>query len=62
MAIRGWRGRIELHVWVGNPSLPSMKHCVCYSHYSLKGDKIGDAGAQALAEGLQHCFNLQKLK
>ena len=30
--------------------------------YSLGGNKIEDAGAQALAEGLQHCTNLQKLK
>jgi hypothetical protein len=30
--------------------------------YSLDENKIGDAGAQAVAEGLQHCTNLQKLK
>ena len=36
--------------------------CVYYSHYSLKGNEIGDAGAQALAEGLQQCINLQTLE
>ena len=30
--------------------------------YSLCENKIEVAGAQALAEGLQHCTNLQKLK
>ena len=30
--------------------------------YSLYDNKIEDAGVQALAEGLQHCTNLQKLK
>ena len=30
--------------------------------YSLYGNKIEDAGAQALAEGLRHCTHLQKLK
>jgi hypothetical protein len=29
--------------------------------YSLDGNNIDDAGAQALAEGLQHCTNLQML-
>ena len=39
-----------------------MSSCVCYSHYSLKGNKIGHTGAQALAEGLQQCINLQTLQ
>jgi hypothetical protein len=30
--------------------------------YSLYGNKIDVAGAQAVAEGLQYCTNLQKLK
>ena len=30
--------------------------------YSLEGNNIGIAGAQALAEGLQHCSHLQELK
>ena len=30
--------------------------------YSLWGNKIKDAGAQALVEGLQHCTNLQELE
>ena len=30
--------------------------------YSLRENNIGDAGAQALAEGLQRCTNLLKLK
>ena len=30
--------------------------------YSLRHNKISDAGAQALAEGLQHCSNLQMLE
>ena len=34
---------------------------ITYS-YSLKGNNIGTAGAQALAEGLQHCTSLQDLK
>ena len=29
--------------------------------YSLWGNKIDDAGAQALVEGLRHCTNLQEL-
>ena len=29
--------------------------------YSLLGNKIDDAGAQTLVEGLQHCTNLQEL-
>ena len=29
--------------------------------FSLDQNNIGDAGAQALAEGLKHCTNLQKL-
>ena len=31
------------------------------STYSLGGNNIGDAGTQALAEGLKGCANLQKL-
>ena len=30
--------------------------------YSLRRSNISDAGAQALAEGLQHCSNLQMLE
>ena len=30
--------------------------------YSLRENNLGDAGAQALAEGLHHCTNLQKLE
>ena len=30
--------------------------------YSLSHNNISDAGAQALAEGLQHCSNLQMLE
>ena len=30
--------------------------------YSLYENEIEDTGAQSLAEGLQHCTNLQKLK
>ena len=47
-------------------------HIVSYSYnsgiyvlsfiYSLRGNNISDAGAQALAEGLQHCSNLQNLE
>ena len=33
-----------------------------YFIYSLRSNNISDAGAQALAEGLQHCSNLQMLK
>ena len=59
------------YAWMGNPSLPQsiipyiwnfVSSCVCYSHYSLKGNQIGDAGAQALAGGLQQCINLQTLE
>ena len=39
-----------------------INHCVLLFTYSLWNNKIGDAGAQALAEGLQHCSNLQKLE
>ena len=53
-------------------------HCVTHTHimssycvvisqillftYSLWGNNIGDAGAQALAEGLQYHSNLQMLR
>ena len=30
--------------------------------YSVGYNSIGDAGAQALAKGLQHCTNLQELE
>jgi hypothetical protein len=30
--------------------------------YSVGYNRIGEAGAQALAKGLQHCTNLQELK
>ena len=30
--------------------------------HSLRENNIGDAGAQALAKGLQYCTNLQKLE
>jgi hypothetical protein len=30
--------------------------------YSVGFNSIGEAGAQALANGLQHCTNLQELK
>ena len=30
--------------------------------YSLEGNKIDDAGAQALTKSLQHCTNIQELK
>ena len=30
--------------------------------FGVGGNNVGTAGAQALAEGLQHCTNLQKLK
>ena len=30
--------------------------------YSLYNNKIDDAGAQILVEGLQHCTNLQELR
>ena len=33
-----------------------------YFIYSLWHSNISDAGAQALAEGLQHCSNLQMLE
>ena len=37
-------------------------NCDYVTHiYSLYGNKIEDAGAQALVEGLQHCTNLQEL-
>ena len=35
---------------------------LCSHNYSLRGSNIGDAGAQALAKGLQHCTNLQNLE
>ena len=43
-----------------------MKHVMVISlfplsTYSLGGNHIGDVGAQALAEGLKGCTNLQKL-
>ena len=43
---------------------PCVDKSVCFvvHTYSLQGDEIGDDGAQALGEGLQHCTNLQELK
>jgi hypothetical protein len=38
------------------------KNFVLSLHVSLKHSNISDAGAQALAEGLQHCSNLQMLE
>ena len=74
-AILGWESNVKCTnsiVCMGGKSQPSqstmlylwntVSSCVCYSHYSLKGNLIGDAGAQDLAEGLQHCTNLQKLE
>ena len=47
-----------LHVafdfWITNCNVAHM--------YSLYNNIIEDAGAQSLAEGLQHCTTLQKLK
>ena len=37
-------------------------HDYLFIIYSLQGNSIGIPGAQALAEGLQHCINLQELK
>ena len=36
--------------------------CSVVHIYSLQGNEIGDDGAQALGEGLQHCTYLQELK
>ena len=36
-------------------------NCDVIHMYSLYWNQIGDAGAQALVEGLQHCTNLQEL-
>ena len=36
--------------------------CFIVHTYSLAGNSIGDEGAQAMGEGLQHCTNLQELK
>ena len=36
--------------------------CIFLFTYSLKNNSIGDAGAQALVEGLQHCTKLQNLE
>ena len=44
------------------PLWNTMSSCILLFTYSLQGNKIDDAGAQALAEGLQHCTNLQKLE
>ena len=45
---------IVINFWITNCDVTHM--------YSLYGNKIEDAGAQALAECLQYCTNLQKLK
>ena len=39
-----------------------ISQCVLLFSYSLQDNKIGDAGAQALAEDLQHLTNLQELE
>ena len=39
-----------------------ISQCVLLFSYSLMQNQIGDAGAQALGEALQHCTNLQELK
>ena len=36
--------------------------CFVVHTYSLQKNNIGNEGAQALGEGLQHCTNLQELK
>ena len=45
---------IAFNFWDTNHNIAHM--------YSLYENNIKDAGAQSLAEGLQHCTNLQKLK
>ena len=50
----GWDIKFIFEFWITNHGVAHM--------YSLYRNKIDDAGSQALAEGLQHCTNLQKLK
>ena len=39
------------------------KSLCCFAHIcSLGKNSIGDTGAKALAEGLQHCTNVHKLE
>ena len=37
-------------------------YALLYHIHSLIENKIGDVGAQSLAEGLSHCTNLESLK
>ena len=39
-----------------------ISQCILLFAHSLRGNNIGVAGAQALAEDFQHCTNLQKLE
>ena len=45
-----------------NSRSPDDKSVCLFFTYSLYWNYIGDAGAQALAGGLQHCTNLQELR
>ena len=49
--------------FLGHPTPPPLWNTMSNLFaYSLRGNKVGDTGAQALAEGLQHCTNLQNLE
>ena len=45
----------------GSPNV-MIGQCFLVRTCSLSSHNIGDDGAQALGEGLQHCTNLQELK
>ena len=45
----------------GSP-IVMISQCFLVRTCSLSRHRIGDDGAQALGEGLQHCTNLQELK
>ena len=49
-----------MYSWITNSRIV-INQCGLLITCSLRQNKIGDSGAQALAESLQHCSNLQKL-
>ena len=60
--VMGWRFLVTTPLDVPITKCDDIKVGALLFMYSLWGNKIGDSGAQAVANGLQHCTDLQKLE